>query len=52
MYFSEQNKEFPLETLNRNIRDVLMHLHNWHLMMLNWYETGMAGQKPEMPAKG
>ena len=48
----EQNKEFPEGTMNRNIRDVLMHLHHWHLMMLNWYEIGMSGEKPEMPAKG
>lgn len=49
---TEQQKEFPKGTMNRNIRDVLAHLHHWHLMMLDWYEVGMAGQKPEMPAKG
>jgi hypothetical protein len=48
----DQNKEFPLGTMNRNIRDVLMHLHHWHLMMLEWYTIGMNGIKPEMPAKG
>ncbi|MFK7923096.1 MAG: ClbS/DfsB family four-helix bundle protein [Bacteroidia bacterium] len=47
-----QGKEFPPGTLNRNIRDVLAHLHHWHLMMLTWYEVGMGGQKPDMPAKG
>ena len=47
-----QNKEFPPGTMNRNIKDVLMHLHHWHLLMLDWYKTGMAGAKPEMPAKG
>lgn len=49
---AEQEKEFPPGTLNRNIRDILMHLHHWHLMMLGWYEVGMTGQKPEMPAPG
>lgn len=49
---AEQNKEFPKGTLNRNIRDVLMHLHHWHLLMIKWYKIGMAGEKPEMPAKG
>jgi len=49
---SDPNKEFPEGTMNRNIRDVLAHLHHWHLMMLNWYEVGMKGEKPEMPAKG
>lgn len=48
----EQHKAFPLGTMNRSIADVLMHLHHWHLMMLDWYTTGMTGQKPEMPAKG
>jgi len=49
---AEQNKAFPEGTLNRTIRDVLMHLHHWHLMMLEWYAIGMMGEKPEMPAKG
>ena len=48
----EQQQEFPHGTMNRNIRDVICHLHHWHLMMLGWYEVGMAGDKPEMPAKG
>lgn len=39
-------------TMNRNIRDVLAHLHEWHLMMINWYEMGMSGKKPDIPAKG
>lgn len=43
---------FPEKYLNRNIRDVLAHLHHWHLLMLGWYETGMKGEKPEIPAKG
>ncbi len=48
----EQEQEFPKGTLNRNIRDVLAHLHEWHLMMMEWYSVGMAGKKPDMPAKG
>ncbi len=44
--------KFPDNYLNRNIRDVLTHLHHWHLMFLSWYQEGMAGAKPEMPAKG
>ena len=48
----DQQKEFPLVTMNRNIRDVLGHLHHWHLLMLDWYKIGMSGEKPEMPAKG
>ena len=48
----EQEQEFPEGSLNRNIRDLLAHLHHWHLMMLEWYETGMNGEKPAMPAEG
>lgn len=48
----EINKEFLKGTLNRNIKDVLAHLHHWHLMFLEWYEIGMKGEKPNMPAKG
>ena len=45
-------KEFPEGYLNRNVRDVLAHLHEWHLMMIGWYEVGMRGKKPDIPAKG
>ena len=48
----EQEKEFPEGSLNRNIRDLLAHLHHWHIMMLKWYEVGMSGKKPVMPAEG
>lgn len=48
----EQEKEFPEGTMNRNIRDVLTHLHHWHLMMKDWYDLGMKGEKPDIPAKG
>jgi hypothetical protein len=44
--------EFPKGYLNRNIRDVLGHLHHWHLLFLDWYKVGMTGEKPEIPAKG
>jgi hypothetical protein len=47
-----QVAEFPPGTMNRNIRDLLMHLHHWHKMMQEWYRVGMAGDKPDMPAKG
>lgn len=48
----EQEAEFSPGTMNRNIRDVLAHLHHWHIMMLAWYKIGMKGEKPDMPAKG
>ena len=48
----DQAREFPPGTLNRNIRDVLTHLYHWHKMLLDWYKVGMAGNKPDIPAKG
>ncbi|MFS4491271.1 ClbS/DfsB family four-helix bundle protein [Maribacter sp. 2308TA10-17] len=44
--------EFPKGYLNRNIRDVIAHLHHWHLMLLEWHKVGLTGVKPDMPAKG
>jgi hypothetical protein len=44
--------EFPKGYLNRNIKDVLAHLHHWHSLLLEWYETGMAGKKPDIPSLG
>lgn len=48
----DKNREFPAGTMNRNIRDVLAHLHQWHMMMIGWYDCGMKGEKPDIPAKG
>lgn len=52
--FSEKelHLEFPKGTLNRNIRDVVAHLHHWNKLMLGWYETGMANEKTQMPSEG
>ena len=43
---------FPEGMLNRNVKDVLAHLHEWHLMLLDWYETDLMGEKPDIPRKG
>jgi len=43
---------FPEGMLNKNIRDVIAHLHEWHMMMLSWHEAGKKGVMPDMPAKG
>ena len=48
----EIHQDFPEGTLNRNIRDILAHLHHWHILLLGWYEVGMKGEEPDMPAKG
>ncbi len=46
------NGKIPFEDRDKNIRDILAHLHQWHLMMLDWYKVGMNGEKPNIPAKG
>ena len=48
----KQTAAFSFEDRDKNIRDVLGHLHEWHLMMLRWYNDGMSGIKPVIPAEG
>lgn len=48
----EQIGRFPFEDRDRNIRDVLIHLYDWQLMMKKWYTVGMSGEKPVMPREG
>ena len=35
-----------------SIKDILAHLHAWHMLCLTWYQEGQSGQKPAMPAPG
>ncbi|MFT5748774.1 MAG: hypothetical protein ACI93S_000020 [Ancylomarina sp.] len=41
----EQEELFPFEDRDKNIRDVLVHLHEWHLLLLNWVKLNKAGTK-------
>ena len=34
------------------VRDVVAHLREWQRMMLTWYDDGMGGRTPVMPAPG
>lgn len=45
-------KAFPEGYLNRNVRDVIAHLHHWHLLFMGWYSAGLQGEKPAIPAEG
>jgi hypothetical protein len=50
-----KNKTYQNDELNdrdKTVSDVLCHLHEWHLMMENWYKVGMSGKKPAIPAEG
>lgn len=46
------DEEFAGDARDRNVRDVLAHLHAWHLLLEGWYEDGMIGGSPAMPADG
>jgi len=37
---------------NYSIKDVLAHLYEWEQMCLGWYEIGMLGKTPALPAEG
>ncbi|NOQ71273.1 MAG: ClbS/DfsB family four-helix bundle protein [Crocinitomix sp.] len=46
------DKDFVNCNMNRNVRDCITHLHEWHLMVLDWYRIGNTGEKPKIPAEG
>ena len=35
-----------------SVKDILAHLAEWQQMNLNWYEAGLRGENPELPAPG
>lgn len=37
---------------NRTVKDIVAHLYAWQNLFLDWYEKGMAGEKPHIPAAG
>ena len=39
----EQEKAFSFEDRDKNIRDVLAHLYEWHQLLLNWVPSNQAG---------
>lgn len=41
----DQLKEFGFEDRDRNIRDVLVHLYEWHQLLLNWVDLNLSGNK-------
>lgn len=49
-----RRRNISIETGERdkNFRDVIMHLYEWHAMLERWYREGMDGDIPSMPAPG
>jgi len=49
----QQKLPFLFEDRDKNIRDVLVHLHEWHNMMILWHKEGtIEGNIPDVPRKG
>lgn len=45
--------EFAFEDRDRNVRDVLWHLHTWHKMVIDWHREGtLEGGFPAVPGEG
>lgn len=49
---SKRGNSVETEERDKNFRDVLMHLYEWHAMLERWYKEGMDGDTPFMPAAG
>lgn len=42
---TQQEMEFSFEDRDRNIRDVFIHLYEWHQLLLNWIKKNQDGDK-------
>jgi hypothetical protein len=49
---SRLTEEFTGDGRDRNVRDVVAHLHAWHILLERWYSDGTAGGTPAIPAEG
>lgn len=47
---SQRDKDFVFE--NRTPKDIIAHLYAWQILEIGWYEEGMKGRKPAIPALG
>lgn len=45
MTIEQQEKTFSFEDRDQNIRDVLVHLWEWHQLLLRWIRSNVAGEK-------
>lgn len=55
------NKEFSFDlekekgahwALDKNVRDVLVHLHEWHKLLLDWVSSNLAGDSKQFLKEG
>ena len=53
MTAGEQDAAFAFEDRDRNLRDVLVHLYEWHRMVERWHAEGtLNGGMPAVPGEG
>ena len=46
----ERNAKFNFEDRDKNLRDILVHLYEWHKLLLNWVSSNQIGEgKPFLP---
>jgi len=49
----KQNAAFQFEDRDKNLRDVLIHLHEWHKMVEKWHRIGTLERGiPNVPGEG
>ena len=48
----DQQTTFSFEDRDRNIRDVLIHLYEWHQLLLNWVKLNREGNKVNFLPEG
>ena len=49
----EQAAAFLFDDRDKNLRDVLVHLYEWHRMVERWHRIGtLEGGMPDVPGKG
>jgi hypothetical protein len=49
---ADRERVTDLNGRDRNVRDVLCHLHEWHLMLEGWRAAGLKGKTPSVPGEG
>ncbi len=49
---AERTAPFAGTGRDRDLRDVVNHLHAWHVLLLGWLDADAAGRSPAFPAEG
>lgn len=50
-FSSDASKKEAHWQRDKNLRDVLTHLYEWHQLLLNWVDSNMAGNKADFLPK-